>query len=140
MFAPNVLVSHLPGQDSATGDGGATDLSISDDGQRVTFLSPATNLVDGQIDQPFSSDLFLFEQGADSLTLVSQSVFSRQCSHVAALEGVNAVPDLDAPRFLAIGFEFGAVQTGKQFARKCGPHVRGKTKGLIDDSLCVHRD
>jgi uncharacterized repeat protein (TIGR01451 family) len=75
-FAPNVLVSRLPNQDSASGDAGAADLSLSDDGSRVVFLSQATNLAEDQLDTPFTSDLFLFERDAATVTLVSQSVFN----------------------------------------------------------------
>lgn len=48
---------------------------------------------------------------------LSEGLVDRHRSHLAALISVNAVPDLGTPRGFAIGFEFGVIKTGKQFAR-----------------------
>ena len=73
-FAPNLLVSHVPGEDSATPDEGSNQVSISDDGARVAFFSQATNLVSDQNDSMWTDDLFVFERDDASVRLVSQSV------------------------------------------------------------------
>jgi uncharacterized repeat protein (TIGR01451 family) len=75
-FAPNVLVSRQAGEDSVSGDGSSTEISLSDDGARVAFLSASTNLVAGQLDSPLSDDLFLFHTDSATVTLISQSAFS----------------------------------------------------------------
>jgi Tol biopolymer transport system component len=74
-FAPNVLVSRQAGEDSYSADAASTQLSISDDGGRVAFISAATNLIVEQSDSPFTDDLFVADTVDGSVQLVSQSVY-----------------------------------------------------------------
>lgn len=46
-------------------------MAISPDGRYVAFLSPATNLVAGQVDTNGENDLFLFDRLSGSATLIS---------------------------------------------------------------------
>lgn len=75
------LVSHLPGAPTAAS--GRSSFAppgpqISDDGRFVAFSSEATDLVAGQVEQPFSFtyDPFLFDRNTDAVELVSRSRFS----------------------------------------------------------------
>jgi Tol biopolymer transport system component len=70
-----VLVSHAAGDPTTTGDGGARTAALSADGRWVAFVSDATNLVSGQVDQsPLSfnaPDLFLWDRDTGLIQLVS---------------------------------------------------------------------
>ncbi len=66
-----VLVSHLPGSPTTTGNGPVFEAAISGDGAFVAFASSAANLVVGQADSNGDSDVFLWERATGTVTLVS---------------------------------------------------------------------
>jgi hypothetical protein len=65
------LVSHIPGQPTATGNLGSFDPVISKDGNFVAFTSEATNLVSGQSGGEGGVQVFLFSRLTGTVTLVS---------------------------------------------------------------------
>jgi hypothetical protein len=69
------LVSHVAGN-ALQAAGGATtargSVSITHYGRYVAFTSTATNLVANQIDAAGTPDVFLFDRGTDTTTLVSR--------------------------------------------------------------------
>ncbi|MAE64485.1 MAG: hypothetical protein CMJ18_09465 [Phycisphaeraceae bacterium] len=68
------LISHATGSTTASGNDTAFRPDLSDDGRFVTFVSEATNLVAGFVDNSaFGGDIFLFDADDGSITLVSGS-------------------------------------------------------------------
>jgi Tol biopolymer transport system component len=68
------LVSHAAASATATANRGGFHPSISGDGARVSFLSIASDLLDGQIDPSYTSDVFLFERASGQNRLVSHAL------------------------------------------------------------------
>ena len=66
-----VLVSHAPASSTAGASRNSTDLRISADGRWIAFLSEASDLVAGQVDDPYSPDLFLYDRESGAVTLAS---------------------------------------------------------------------
>ncbi len=83
-----VLVSHLPGSPTTTGNGPVFEAVISDDGAFVAFAGSASNLVAGQNDSNGDSDVFLWERATGNVTLVS---------HVAGMVGKTGAGPSFAP-------------------------------------------
>ncbi len=71
------LVSHSTAGALQTANGGSNSPQLSTDGRFVLYLSQATDLVPGQIDDNDSSaDLFLWDRATGQTTLVSRSATS----------------------------------------------------------------
>jgi Tol biopolymer transport system component len=71
------LVSHAAGLPATAASGGSGASELSADGRYVAFLSGATNLVLGQVDEPFSEDVFLYDSVTGKNALVSHVAASR---------------------------------------------------------------
>lgn len=69
------LASRVPGSAATAANGPSRNPVISEDGSVVVFESSATNLVRGQVDGNRAPDLFVFDRGPATVTLVSH-VFS----------------------------------------------------------------
>ncbi len=69
------LVSRVAGT-AATAAGSSFNADLSADGRYVAFQSFATNLVPGQVDEDFDSDLFLFDRVTGATVLVSRAAAS----------------------------------------------------------------
>ena len=67
------LVSHVPGNPLATGDGASFAPRVSADGAWVAYASLATNLVTGQSDANGGADVFLFSRASGTSALVSHA-------------------------------------------------------------------
>jgi len=65
------LVSHGTASPTTTGNKYSSESVISRDGRYVAFLSQASDLVPGQVDNTTSDDVFLFDRVTGSITLVS---------------------------------------------------------------------
>jgi len=75
----NVLVSHAAGAAATAGNDISSRYSsavISADGSRIAYESSATDLVAGESDGNFSTDVFLYDRAAGTNTLVSHSLAS----------------------------------------------------------------
>jgi Tol biopolymer transport system component len=71
------LISKVDPQSvSDTGTGASETQSISADGRYVVFLSEAPNLVPGQVDSNFNTDVFLYDRVAGTTELVSRNADS----------------------------------------------------------------
>ena len=70
----NTLVSAASGAPTTAGDGRSYDARLSGDGEWVTFVSLATNLVAGITDTGGFTDVFVWEAATGAQTLVSRSV------------------------------------------------------------------
>lgn len=68
------LVSHRAGFPSRTGDGSTQWHAMSADGRFVSFASSAGDLVPGQVDWQGTSDVFLFDREAGTISLVTRRV------------------------------------------------------------------
>jgi Tol biopolymer transport system component len=69
----NTLVSHVPGSPGTAGNATAFDLSLSDDGQRVTFSSQATDLVQDQVTRYPYTHVFLWHRDTGTVALASHT-------------------------------------------------------------------
>jgi Tol biopolymer transport system component len=67
------LVSRSATRPAATANGASAHAAISGDGAHVVFESLATDLVAGQIDEPRTPDVFLYERATGRITLVSHA-------------------------------------------------------------------
>jgi Tol biopolymer transport system component len=72
------LVSHVAGSPTTTGNGRSIQPVISADGSRVVFMSQATDLASGQVDGNGQWDVFLYDHGDPTVTLVSHSTTGDQ--------------------------------------------------------------
>ena len=70
------LVSHAFGLPAQGADGDSQMPAISADGRFLTFLSNATDLIDGFVDVNDFSDIYVYDRVADELTLVSHATIS----------------------------------------------------------------
>lgn len=70
------LASHAASSATTTASQGSRDVSISGDGAWVSFISGATDLVAGQVDPDYTSDVFLFERASGANRLVSHAAGS----------------------------------------------------------------
>jgi Tol biopolymer transport system component len=68
-----VLVSHKAGSKTIAGNGDADPPALSADGALLTYVSRATDLVSGESDGNFDSDVFLYDQATDASILVSHA-------------------------------------------------------------------
>lgn len=68
-----VLVSHVSGSSTATGNGLADQPSISADGRWVAFTSTSTNLISGQTEGNFVRDVFLYDRTTSQVILLSRA-------------------------------------------------------------------
>ena len=68
----NVLVSHSATAAGTASNNFSTSSQISGDGSWIVFESTATDLVAGQVDPEFSSDVFLYERATGSIQLVNR--------------------------------------------------------------------
>ncbi|HEV7669348.1 MAG TPA: hypothetical protein VGS22_12555 [Thermoanaerobaculia bacterium] len=66
-----VLVSHVVGSPTTTGNGPVFEAVVSADGAFVAFAGSASDLVAGQTDTNGDSDVFLWERATGNVTLVS---------------------------------------------------------------------
>lgn len=73
MAATAVLVSRAAGTSTTAASSSSSPGSLSDDGSYALFFSYATNLVAGQTDTAFTTDLFLFELATGTVTLLSHA-------------------------------------------------------------------
>lgn len=71
--ATRTLVSHASGFPTITGNGAATEASLSADGRWIAFISSASNLAAGQNDTNGAGDLFLQDRTTGITTLVSHA-------------------------------------------------------------------
>lgn len=69
----NALVSHAAGAAGTAANGSSWGAWISDDGSWIAFASSAGNLVPGQVDNPATMDVFLFERATGAIQLVSRA-------------------------------------------------------------------
>lgn len=67
------LVSHADGSSTAGANNSSVEATVSKDGGYVVFSSAATDLVPGQSDTNGTSDIFLYDRAASTLTLVSHA-------------------------------------------------------------------
>jgi Tol biopolymer transport system component len=96
--ATTTLVSRTSASGATTGNESSDSPSLSADGAFVVFVSPATDLVGGQVDDNGQSDVFLYDRVAATTTLVSR----RPGSAVATGTQGSAFPVLSADgRFVA---------------------------------------
>ncbi len=68
-----VLVSRAAGTSATAANNSSNSTGLSDDGAYAVFASWASNLVAGQTDPTFTSDVFVFERATGSVTLVSHA-------------------------------------------------------------------
>jgi Tol biopolymer transport system component len=65
------LVSHVPGAQAVTSEMPSRDPILSADSRYVTFQSPSTDLVVGQLDSNGTDDVFVFDRMNGEVTLAS---------------------------------------------------------------------
>ncbi len=65
------LISHAALDPATAADGATYDATLSADGRYVAFGSGATNLISGQVDEPMTTDLFLWDRALGTSILVS---------------------------------------------------------------------
>lgn len=70
------IVSHAAGSPSTPANGQSQALALSEDGRFVLFRSEATNLVEGQADSVETENLFLYDRGKATATLVDHAAVS----------------------------------------------------------------
>jgi hypothetical protein len=87
-----VLVSHVAGLATTTGNGASTAPSTSTDGGFIAFSSLATNLVAGLNDNNNDSDVFLFARQGGSIILVSRAA----ADPTSTANGPSAGPRISA--------------------------------------------
>ena len=105
------LVSHIPGNATTTANDSSNESIISANGAYVAFTSSATNLVAGQVDIEFSTDVFLYERATGGVALVTHSA----TSPTKAVYG--RAPSISADgAFLA--FTSGGHQRGRRSSRR----------------------
>jgi Tol biopolymer transport system component len=68
-----VLVTHEAGSPTAAAAAGASQADISADGRFIAFASLAGNLVAGQVDDPFSLDIFVLDRETGAVEMVSRA-------------------------------------------------------------------
>lgn len=73
MTRSTLLVSRSAGSPVTTGNHISTEAEISRDGRYVAFLSKATDLVPGQVDNASSDDVFVFDRVTGTTVLASRS-------------------------------------------------------------------
>jgi Tol biopolymer transport system component len=71
-----VLVSHLPESEVTTANDGSQEPVISADGRSVVYVSQATNLLGGQVDDNNDLDVFLYDQVSRTTILISRTPLS----------------------------------------------------------------
>lgn len=69
----NIFLASHTGDFVTTGDGYARDPEVSADSAFVAFIGTASNLVAGQVDTNFQDDVFVYDVGSQSVTLVSHT-------------------------------------------------------------------
>lgn len=87
------LVSHSANSLASTGDDVSDQPVISGNGRYVAYRSQATNLVPGQIDSPFSFDVFLYDRESRQTTLVSHTLGNPQQAGNVDSEGPGLTPN-----------------------------------------------
>jgi Tol biopolymer transport system component len=87
------LVSHSANSLTTTGDDFSDQPVISGNGRYVAYRSEATNLVSGQIDSPYSFDVFLYDRESRQTTLVSHALGSPQQAGSVDSEGPGLTPN-----------------------------------------------
>jgi Tol biopolymer transport system component len=87
------LVSHSSNSLKSTGNDFSDQPVISGNGRYVAYRSGATNLVPGQIDSPYSFDLFLYDCESRQTTLVSHALGNPQQAGNVDSEGPGLTPN-----------------------------------------------
>jgi Tol biopolymer transport system component len=87
------LVSHSSDSLTSTGDYFSDQPVTSGNGRYVAYRSWATNLVPGQIDSPFSFDVFLYDCESRQTTLVSHALGNPQQAANVDSEGSGLTPN-----------------------------------------------
>lgn len=87
------LVSHSANSLTSTGDDFSDQPVISGNGRYVAYRSGATNLVPGQIDSPYSFDVFLYDRESRQTSLVSHTLGNPQQAANADSEGPGLTPN-----------------------------------------------
>lgn len=88
----NQLVSRAAGTTTTAGDAGSDTPVVSSTGQFIAFKSDSTNLVTGQTDTNFSSDVFVFDRTGGTTTLVSRV----GSSSTATGDGLSDAPSISS--------------------------------------------
>ena len=70
------LVSHAPGLPTTAANNSSFSSAISRDGSAIAFAGMSSNLVAGQVDAGYTSDVFLWDRASDATTLVSHAAGS----------------------------------------------------------------
>ncbi|MBX3459986.1 MAG: hypothetical protein KF696_08470 [Planctomycetes bacterium] len=70
----NTLISHVAGDPATTASGWSGRPLLSDDGQRISFASKATNLVAGQVDSNGDWDAFHYNRATGECFIMSLTV------------------------------------------------------------------
>ena len=92
------LVSHREGSPGRTADGATQWHAMSSDGRFVSFASSAGDLVPGQVDWQGTSDVFLFDREAGTVSLVTR----RAGTSATAGNNPSLAPSISADgRFIA---------------------------------------
>jgi Tol biopolymer transport system component len=87
------LVSHSANNLASTGDDFSDQPVISGNGRYVAYRSWATNLVPGQIDSPYSFDVFLYDSESRQTALVSHTLGNPQQASNVDSEGPGLTPN-----------------------------------------------
>ena len=115
------LVSHSAADLTSTGNAFSDQAVISRNGRYVAYRSTATDLIPGQIDIPYSFDLFLYDRESRLTTLVSHA--------------------LGAPQQAGIGSDAPGLSPNGQylvFGSGSSDLVEGDGNGLVDIFLVHH--
>jgi Tol biopolymer transport system component len=92
----NVLVSHAAGAATTAANDSSSLYSppqISADGSRIAYESSATDLMTGQTDGNFSSDIFLYDRAAGTNALVSHALSSATTAGNSDCQGPSLSAD-----------------------------------------------
>ncbi len=95
------LVSHVPGNPLATGDGASFAPRVSADGAWVAFVSFASDLVVGTDANLGGSDVYLFSRVSGALTLVSHASAAPATSGNAGSESAEISADGSSVAFVS---------------------------------------
>lgn len=114
-----VLVSHAASSAGAPGNGYAQDAAdFSGDGRWIAHANGSTDLVPGQVDEPFVTDIFVFDRITGTNTLITRAAGSS----VQAVGGV--MPRISADgRYVAFVSHSHALVPGAQFPVPSAQHV-----------------
>jgi Tol biopolymer transport system component len=91
MTGARTLVTHASSSSVTTANAGPLAVALSADGRYVAFESQATNLVTGQIDAPWDSDVFVFDR-----TTGASSLISHKAGAPLTAAGGSSLPSISA--------------------------------------------